>query len=298
MIVCRLFLSANACVKKIFCGIFILEGIFATQVNIPAGRFRMGRNGAARHDQGPAFWVNLKAFKIDATLVSYADFRRFVTETKYVTSAEKNGYVLAAFEGMGEYEWKQLKGASWRAPYGADKSGTWPMQDDFPVTAISWNDADAYCRHYGKRLPTEAEWEYAMRAGSQGTRFPWGDSTRDKNGKYLLNYWQGRDHKHNENEDGYMYLSPVKAFPPNAWGIYDPVGNVWQYTADWYGAFDEKEKINPKGPATGTLKVARGGSWWCSFHACNAFGLFYRGKSLPDAPFSNNGFRCVSSPEK
>ncbi len=254
----------------------------------------MGRNGAVLQNQGPAFWVNLKAFRIDETLVTYAEFRRFVAETKYVTSAERIGYVLAAFEGMGEYEWKKLKGASWRAPFGKEREAAWPMHDDFPVTAISWQDADHYCRHYRRRLPTEAEWEYAMRAGSQGTRFPWGDSTRDENGSHRLNYWQGRDHKHNDNEDGYMYLSPVKAFAPNAWGIYDPVGNVWQYTADWYGLFDEKEKTNPKGPKTGTRKVARGGSWWCSFHACNAFGLHYRGKSLPDAPFSNNGFRCVS----
>ncbi|MBS0619676.1 MAG: SUMF1/EgtB/PvdO family nonheme iron enzyme [Spirochaetes bacterium] len=266
----------------------------AVEVSIPAGRFRMGRNGAALQNQGPAFWVNLKAFRIDETLVTFAAFRRFTEETKYTTTAEKLGHALVALEGMGEYEWTRIVGANWRFPYGKDKAREWPMQDDFPVTAISWSDADAYCRHYGKRLPTEAEWEYAMRAGSQGTRFPWGNATRDKNGKYLLNYWQGRDHTHNPNGDGYMYLSPVKAFLPNRWGIYDTVGNVWQYTADWYGQFTADEKTNPQGPATGVMKVARGGSWWCSFHSCDAFGLYYRGKSLPDAPFSNNGFRCAA----
>jgi formylglycine-generating enzyme required for sulfatase activity len=163
---------------------------------------------------------------------------------------------------------------------------------------VSFSDAEAYCRWRNARLPTEAEWEYAMRAGSERTRYPWGDEpVRD--GKLALNFWQGESHRANTRADGFVYVSPVRAFPPNAWGIHDPVGNVWQWTADWYAPDTYlragREVTDPTGPGTGKARVLRGGSWWCGACTCEGYGLFYRGKSDPEAPFDNNGFRCARS---
>lgn len=163
---------------------------------------------------------------------------------------------------------------------------------------VSWLDADAYCRHIGKRLPTEAEWEHAMRAGSRA-RFPWGDAPELPGGGLGLNFWQGTSHRQNLRLDGWVYVSPVRAFPPNAWGIHDPVGNVWQWTADWYApdAYAQAARDgvvrDPRGPASGAKRVLRGGSWWCGTCTCEGYGLTYRGKAAPDAPFNNNGFRCA-----
>ena len=137
-----------------------------------------------------------------------------------------------------------------------------------------------------------------MRAGAQ-TRFPWGDEVTAEDGQPRLNYWEGETHKENPLRDGWMYVSPIYTYPPNKWGLYDPAGNVWQWVADWYA--DDTYKVNaqrapttdPQGPEHGTYKVARGGSWWCSERTCHGYGLITRGKTRPDASFSNNGFRCA-----
>lgn len=264
-------------------------------IEIPAGTFTMGRDDASHADQRPAHEVTISAFFIDETLVTVADFREFVDATGWVTSAERLGFGMTAVEGMEDWAWVRVPGASFRAPF-APEAHVPPPRDDEPVVMVSWHDAAAYCAHRGARLPTEAEWEYAMRAGAT-TRFPWGDDPRRDDGALGLNFWQGSSHRKDTREDGHLYVSPVRAFRPNAWGVYDPVGNVWQWTADWY-ARDTYEKdaprvVDPRGPATGWAKVARGGSWWCSARACSAYGLQARGKSRPDAPFSNNGFRCA-----
>jgi sulfatase modifying factor 1 len=267
----------------------------AEMIAIAAGSFTMGRERSLHRDEKPAHRVELSAFEIDATLVTVADFRIFVEDTGHRTSAERLGFGMTSVEGMDDWAWKNVPDASWRAPWGP--SSPIEQRDDEPVVMVSWVDAVAYCEHHGKRLPTEAEWEYAMRAGSEGTRFPWGDDPHRPDGRLGLNYWQGRDHHHDTREDGFLYTSPVRAFPPNAWGIYDPVGNVWQWVADWYDAstydHDAAGVRDPRGPSTGWARVARGGSWWCSKHACAAYGLFARGKSRPESPFANNGFRCA-----
>jgi formylglycine-generating enzyme required for sulfatase activity len=135
-----------------------------------------------------------------------------------------------------------------------------------------------------------------MRAGAPpGARYPWGDSPA-RDGRLALNYWQGVSHHQNDRTDGYVYVSPVRAYPPNAWGIYDPVGNVWQWTADYYAPDTyarAADAHDARPPATGTKRVLRGGSWWCGACTCEGFGLFYRGKADPRAPFDNNGFRCA-----
>jgi sulfatase modifying factor 1 len=265
---------------------------------IEGGEFWRGRDASDRPDEVPRHRVRVAGFFLDETLVTHADFERFVEESRYLPSAEKLGFGMVAREGMNDWEWDEVKGASWRQPFGPGHPELTPRADD-PAVMVSWYDADAFCRARGKRLPTEAEWEYAARAGSTG-RFPWGDSPRLPDGGMGLNYWQGANHQKNAMADGYRYVSPVRAFPPNAWGIYDAVGNAWQWTADWYAedAYATAAKaavtVNPTGPPSGKLKVARGGSWWCSSHTCSGYGLFFRGKSRPDAPYNNNGFRCAA----
>ncbi len=133
--------------------------------------------------------------------------------------------------------------------------------------------------------------------------FPWGNAPTGPEGDYLLNYWQGESHDKNTRADGHLYVSPVKAFPPNRWGLYDPVGNVWQWVADGYAddTFATRARKgddvlrNPQGPPTGEKRVTRGGSWWCSGRTCSGYGLFFRGKADADAPFSNHGFRCAAT---
>ena len=273
-------------------------------VRIPEGTFTRGRTTSPRRDETPAHRVHVHAFAIEPTLVTRAAFLRFVTETGYVTDAERIGYGISSREGMEDWAWERISEASFRRPFRPE----WPeteafLRADAPVVMVSFDDANAYCTHYGMRLPSEAEWEYAMGAGATTTRFPWGDAP-NPGGVYRLNFWQGASHEKNDREDGWLYVSPVRAFAPNAWGIYDPVGNVWQWTADYYaedtyardaaraadGAIDD-----PRGPSSGQKRVLRGGSWWCGQCTCEGYGLHYRGKAEPHAPFSNNGFRCAKS---
>jgi formylglycine-generating enzyme required for sulfatase activity len=268
-------------------------------VSVPAGTFTRGHSPAARRDEGPPHGVRLRAFAIDRTLVTRAAFARFVAATGYRTTAEERGYGMGSREGMRDWEWERVPHASWRRPYiERDADSAMFERDDAPVVMVSWHDAVAYCAHHGKRLPTEAEWEYAMRAGQRGSRYPWGDEP-ERDGKLALNFWQGASHEHNTREDGFVYVSPVRAFPPNRWGIHDPVGNVWQWTADWYAADTYSraaiagEVVDPKGPDSGNKRVLRGGSWWCGACTCEGNGLHYRGKGTPSAAFNNNGFRCA-----
>lgn len=275
-------------------------------VRIPAGTFTRGRASSARRDETPTHRVHVHAFAIEPTLVTRAAFARFVDETGFVTDAERLGYGISSREGMEDWAWERVPEASWRRPF----HPAWPeteafLRDDAPVVMVSFDDASAYCTHYGMRLPTEAEWEYAMRAGATTTRFPWGDAP-NPGGVYRLNFWQGASHETNERADGWLYVSPVRAFAPNAWGLYDAVGNVWQWTADFYGEGTYADSAarardgdgvvdDPRGPTHGEKRVLRGGSWWCGQCTCEGYGLHYRGKAEPRAPFSNNGFRCARS---
>jgi formylglycine-generating enzyme required for sulfatase activity len=270
-------------------------------VAVPAGRFVRGHDDAERRDEAPAHDVQIRAFYIDRTLVTRQAFSAFVQATGYVTTAEAQGYGIGSHEGMADWAWERLPHASWRRPFAKDDDDTRSfLRPDAPVTMVSWDDATAYCAHEGKRLPTEAEWELAMRAGARGTRYPWGDEPdRAHDGRPSLNFWQGTSHAENLRLDGWVYVSPVTTYAPNSLGIYDPVGNVWQWTADYYAsdtyarAKAEGVATDPTGPATGSERVLRGGSWWCGACTCEGNGLHYRGKAVPTATFNNNGFRCA-----
>jgi formylglycine-generating enzyme len=262
---------------------------------ITGGTFVRGSDNAERPDEKPAQTVHMHAFYIDRTLVTRADFEQFVRETGYTTTAERAGYGMAAAEGMVDWAWERVPHGSWRRPFREETEEARAfLRPDAPVVMMSWHDAVAYCAHVGKRLPTEAEWEYAMRAGSPA-RYPWGDSA-ERDGKLALNFWQGDSHVKNTRLDGFVYVSPVRAFRPNAWGIHDPVGNVWQWTADFYAPDTyarARDAHDPKGADAGTRRVMRGGSWWCGACTCEGNGLHYRGKADPNATFNNNGFRCA-----
>jgi formylglycine-generating enzyme required for sulfatase activity len=268
-------------------------------VHLRGGTFVRGRFGG-RRDESPPHVVTVHAFAIDATLVTRRAFAAFVARTGYVTTAERIGFGMGASEGMADWAWERIPGASFRRPFWEETPDDAAfLRDDAPVVMVSWDDAMQYCASLGERLPTEAEWEFAMRAGRASARYPWGDEPTVL-GKYRLNFWQGDSHAHNDRDDGFVYVSPVTAYPPNAWGIYDPVGNVWQWTADWYAETTYRDTakggpaaVDPRGPSSGTKRVLRGGSWWCGACVCEGNGLYYRGKTTPDAPYNNIGFRCA-----
>jgi len=245
---------------------------------------------AIYEDEGPVHRVTLSPFFIDVHEVTNEEFAQFVRATGYVTEAERKGASWVFRQGARDWEW--VEGADWRHPLGPEDSIEGRMRH--PVVHVSWNDAAAYCRWAGKRLPTEAEWEYAARGGRRGQRYPWGDALKP-GGEVLANFWQGHWPEKNLLEDGYYYTAPVCSFPPNDFGLCDMVGNVWEWTADWYAEdyYRRTPSANPKGPPSGEMRVARGGSWFCSPNYCGAYRVAFRGKSPPDASFNNVGFRCA-----
>lgn len=266
---------------------------------IEGGVLERGRDDAERADERPRHKVQIAPFFLDETLVTRAAFAAFVAATGYVTSAERRGFGVASREGMDDWAWERVPHGSWRRPFRepptADEAAF--LRDDAPVVMVSHADATAYCASRAARLPTEAEWEHAMRAGERDARFPWGDEPTREGGAYGLNFWQGPSHRQNERADGFVYVSPVCAFPSNRWGLHDPVGNVWQWTADFYArdayARAARGELGPAGPESGEARVLRGGSWWCGQCTCEGYGLHYRGKAHPEAAFNNNGFRCA-----
>jgi formylglycine-generating enzyme required for sulfatase activity len=251
------------------------------------GEFLMGANDQAPQE-APIHKVRVKPFWIDVTEVTASAFERFVQATNYRTEAERIGW--AGVFSIEQAGWITCKGASWRNPNCDGK----PPRPDEPVTHVSWNDAQAYARWAGKRLPTEAEWEYAARGGLEQSRYVWGSQLR-VGGKPVANWWQGTFPVVNTAEDGYPGLAPVKRFPPNGFGLYDMTGNVWEWTADWYAPdyFNNSPYDNPTGPARGKERVIRGGSWLCSENFCSNYRSAARLSTPPDSSLNHLGFRCV-----
>lgn len=249
---------------------------------IPEGTYSVGDG----HD-APVRTVSLSPCYIDRHEVTNRQFAEFVKATGYVTTAEKEGGGWCYIAG--ERDWRFVRGANWRHPLGPGSSIE--GAEEYPVVLVSWHDAVAYARWAGKRLPTEAEWEVAARAGKPESEQP----LVPVNGGAAVpaNFWQGTWPNENLLEDGFVYASPVGSFPANEWGIYDTVGNVWEWTADWYAADVPAAAKDPGGPETGTRRVAKGGSWFCSSNYCSAYRPGFRGKSPPDRAFNNVGFRCA-----
>jgi sulfatase modifying factor 1 len=304
---------------------------------IPGGTYRMGGDGPeAKPDEYPAHTVTLNGFWMDTTEVTNAEFAAFVRATGYVTTAEKKpdwnemkhqlppgtaepdpSLMVAASMvftppdhavPLDDYSqwWNWTKGADWKHPQGpgSDIQG----KGQYPVVQVSWQDAEAYCRWAGKRLPTEAEWEFAARGGLQNKLYFWGDEAVNA-GKPKGNFWDGHFPDLNTLKDGFSGLAPVASFQPNGYRLYDMAGNVWEWCADYYNSVYYKQTnkpggiSNPQGPAASydpdepyaAKRVIRGGSFLCNDAYCSGFRVSCRMKSTADSGMDNVGFRCVSN---
>ena len=254
---------------------------------IRGGIFAMGTDDGMPFE-GPVHKVELNSFLIDEHEVTVSEFERFVNATGYKTDAEKFGW-SGVFD-LKTGEWKRSSGANWRHPDGVESNA----EPDEPVCQISWNDANAYAKWAGKRLPTEAEWEYAARGGLAGKKYAWGNDLRP-NGKPVANWWQGTFPSQNTGEDGFINRSPVKSFAPNGYGLYDVAGNVWEWCSDWYDDeyYQKSPEENPAGAKVGNEHVIRGGSWMCAENFCTNYRVAARSHATPDTGLNNLGFRCV-----
>lgn len=288
----------------------------SSMVELDGGTFTMGTDsdsGYLEDGEGPAREVTVDPLFVDRHAVTVADFAQFVDDTGYITDAQRYGwsFVFRDFIPSADSKymmqpvadapwWVAVESADWMHPYGPSSAiRTDRRLLEHPVTHVSWNDATAYAEWAGKRLPTEAEWEYLARGGVSGTLFPWGDELTP-DGEHRCNIWQGSFPDHNTAEDGYARTAPVDAFDPNGFGVYNVVGNVWEWCADWFSptyhqtpAYDPD---NPTGPPSGEERVMRGGSHLCHRSWCHRYRLPARSKNTPDSTTSNIGFRCVMDP--
>lgn len=293
------------------------------QCTIPAGTFLMGDDSRDAHPEdgeGPRHEVTVGAFEIDATPVTNAQFARFVAATGFRTDAERFG-VSAVFHLLVEAPtddilgptpgtpwWIGVRGADWQHPGG--RAGSLDGLDDHPAVHVSWNDAAAYAAWAGRRLPTEAEWERAARGGVAGATFPWGDAPidgsdradrdpalgPDTGSRWRANVWQGAFPAHNTVVDGWIGTAPVHSYSPNAFGLWQAVGNVWEWCADWFDphTYRAGPRVDPVGPARGAERVLRGGSYLCHPSYCNRYRNSARSRNTPDSSMGNAGFRTVS----
>jgi formylglycine-generating enzyme required for sulfatase activity len=297
---------------------------------IPGGTFRMGSD---HHypEEAPAHPVTVGGFWIDPRPVTNAEFARFVRATRYVTVAERPAdparypgarpELLApassVFRSPGRpvpltdpYQWwTYVPGADWRHPDGPGSSVK--RKPDHPVVHVAWDDVTAYADWAGRQLPTEAEWEYAARGGLDGAEFAWGDEL-NPGGRWMANTWQGDFPLHNTTEDGYAGTAPVGRYPANGYGLWDMIGNVWEWTVDWYQAHAETSHAcctldNPRGgardrsadPRDGARvprRVMKGGSHLCAPNYCRRYRPAARMAQPVDTSTSHLGFRLVVRP--
>ncbi|MFI7365785.1 formylglycine-generating enzyme family protein [Streptomyces sp. NPDC050149] len=286
----------------------LLRGMVA----VPGGPFLMGgedEDAFPADGEGPVREVTVAPFHIDAACVTNARFAVFVKATGYRTDAELIGwsYVFGSFVPPearhavlpgtvpGAPWWRAVAGAHWRAPEGPGTSVG--DRRDHPVVHMSWNDATAYARWAGKRLPTEAEWEKAARGGLVRARFPWGDELTP-NGRHRCNIWQGDFPVRNTREDGFTGTAPAKAYAPNGFGLHNTSGNVWEwcadrFSADWHAEARPETRSDPAGPPHGESRVLRGGSYLCHRSYCNRYRVAARTSNTPDSTTGHGGFRCA-----
>jgi sulfatase modifying factor 1 len=245
-------------------------------VQIPAGRYQVGK---LHHLLNPLRFVNIHSFSIARTEITNLEFEKFILATGYKTDAEKFHDALVFEPGLKEFRWLTDSTAYWRFPNGISRGGI-ENKMNHPVTCISYVDALAYCTWARQRLPSLEEWEIACRAGTK-TDYFFGEAPSQI--ATYANIWQGKDHlTAADSSDGFLYTAPVGSFAPNAWGLYDMYGNVFEFCTG---------KIKPG--ESKTLAHARGGSWWCSKNACGFFNSYDIGRVNRHASFSNQGFRVV-----
>ena len=326
-----LLLSCNSNKKSQNANPVVKDGM----VFIEGGKFLMGGdNEEARSDEFPKHSVEVSSFWMDQTEVTNAQFKKFVDETGYITTAERKinwDEIKSALppgtpkpddsllepaslvfsevqtENLNDYSkwWSLVRNANWRQPFGPDSDII--GKDDYPVVHVSWEDAIAYCNWSGKRLPTEAEFEYASRGGKSNKIYSWGNEKIDEN-DYKANSWNGSFPNTNTVLDKFYYSSPVKSFSPNGYGLYDIGGNVWEWCFDWYHSeyysmLPKRGIVNPQGPESSydpvepysQKKVIRGGSFLCNDSYCSGYRNAARMKTTPDSSSLHTGFRTVYS---
>jgi sulfatase modifying factor 1 len=303
---------------------------------IPGGEFSMGSQDTrqtmcgghdAMSDAQPIHRVYIDSFWMDETEVTNEQFEKFAKATHYITIAEQTpktaefpgvppgdlvpGSLLftptSAPVSLNDYQqwWRYQKGADWRHPQGPDSN--LKGRERYPVVHVAYQDALEYAKWAGKRLPTEAEWEFAARGGLSGKLYGWGDDFRPGN-KWMANTFQGRFPVQDTGADGFVGVAPVKSFPPNAYGLYDMSGNVWEWCSDWYRGDYYNQLVaqggvvrNPKGPASSfdaaapaeKKRVQRGGSFLCTDQYCTRYMVGTRGKGEVNTSSNHVGFRCV-----
>jgi sulfatase modifying factor 1 len=306
---------------------------------IPGGEFSMGSDDPtkclcgghdAMPDARPIHRVYVDGFWMDATDVTNAQYEKFANATGYRTIADiaptKEEFPTAPPENLvagstvftptagpvslnDHFQWwSYVQGANWRHPEGP-RTGI-IGRENYPVVQISYPDAVAYAKWAGKRLPTEAEWEFAARGGLSGKTYFWGDEFKP-GGKFMANIYQGNFPVKDTGEDGFAGIAPVKSFPPNAYGLYDMAGNVWQWCSDWYRPDYFKQLAeaggvarNPQGPdtpwdpaePTEKKRVHKGGSFLCTDQYCTRYMVGTRGKGEATTGANHLGFRCVKAP--
>jgi formylglycine-generating enzyme required for sulfatase activity len=306
-------------------------------ISIPAGTYKMGADdNQAADDEYPKHKITVDSFWIDATEVTNAQFAVFVNATHYVTTAElkpnweelkkqlppntpkppEDKLVASSLVftppnqavDLNDYAhwWTWVEGANWRHPDGPNSNIK--GKENLPVVQVSWDDAMAYAKWAGKRLPTEAEWEWAARGGLVDNVYSWGNESLDV-GKPKANTWEGNFPNINTKRDGYYGVAPVKRYAANGYGLYDMAGNVWEWCSDWYRndyykSTNKTDAVkNPQGPATSfdpeepytPKKSLRGGSFMCNKSYCTGYRVSRRMKSSADSGSSNTGFRCVKT---
>ena len=302
---------------------------------IPAGNFKMGaRSSKAYADEFPKHEVSISSFYMDLHEVTNREFAAFVKATGYITIAERDidweemkktlpqgiskpndsllkagSLVFKQTDGpvnLGDYSqwWLWTTGANWQHPEGPESSIEERMEH--PVVHIAWDDANTYAKWAKKRLPTEAEWEWAAQGGNSQNIYPWGNNSVETSYD-KANFWQGVFPYNNRKLDGYFGTAPITSFPANAYGLYDMAGNVWEWCQDKYDykAYEKEQQKgttqNPKGPGKYndpreplSLKhVMRGGSFLCNDSYCGGYRVSRRMSSSKDSSFNHTGFRCV-----